>query len=154
MLMIATFQREAWSKCEAEIQAMVKDHWSEIALDRDRIKLDIDYELYRKADIDGRLFLFTVRERGALIGYYVAFVYPHPHYRSTLFSLMDSYFILPRYRKGPVGIDLFRKMEDAMRTLGVQSMIATTKLHHNVAPIFERLEWRQVGLTFQKYIGQ
>ena len=153
-LIIATFQHERWKDCETDIRGLVDAHWREIALDQDRIPLDIDFEMYRRLDAETfTLHVTTARERGNLIGYYVNVIRPHPHYKTSLFAFLDAYFILPAYRQGPLGVQLFQAMEREMRKCGVKSLISISKNHHNVLPLFERLGWKAVGITCQKWIG-
>lgn len=147
------YRVERWKDIEGEIFELVTRHWQEIALDRDRIPLDIDRDEYARKEAFGWLKIITAREKDKLVGYYACVVGPHPHYRSTLFSLVDAYFIAPEYRQGPAGVGLFLFLESEMRRLGVKSMIASSKLHYDVSPLFRRLGWKQVGNLYQKWIG-
>lgn len=147
------FQVETWDRCSAEILAIVGEHWKEIALDQERILLDPDCEYYSVLQDKGFLHIVTAREGDRLVGYYASIVRNHPHYRSTLFGMVDLYFILPEFRKAQVGLELFGFMEKSMRQLGVKSLISTTKAHHDLTPLFLRLKWNPVGTLFQKWIG-
>ncbi len=147
------FQAERWNNVESEIAALFDAHWKEIALNRDRIPLDFDFEAYRAFDTAGLLHVLTARDDGKLVGYYVSVVRAHPHYKSTLYGMVDIYFILPEYRKAAVGLQFFRELEKSMRALGVQSLLSMTKKHHDMSRLFERLGWTPIETVFQKWIG-
>ena len=147
-----TFQQEHWPDFVEEIKPLLSLQWGEIALDHDEIPLDPDWERYADADAKGQLKTTTVRDGKKLVGWYASIVTPHPHYKSTLFAFLDLYYILPKYRTAINGMRLFVEMEKSMRALGVKEMISITKMHHNVAPLFERLGWRETGITFTKVL--
>lgn len=133
--------------------AIAGEHWETVAVEKDRIKLDLDEELYAKLDELGMLHITTARSDGKLVGYYAMNVRVHPHYKETLFAFLDSYFIQSEHRKGMAGLRLFLAMEAAMKALGVQRMIAGMKLHYDVSQVFERLGWTPIEMTYSKYIG-
>jgi GNAT superfamily N-acetyltransferase len=145
-----------------DIQPLLPLHWEEIALDKEHIKLCVDEDYYQKREQDRSLVVITVRDPnvtswacdpGKLAGYYIGFVTNHPHYKNDLFGLADIYFILKEYRKGRIGINLFKFAEQVMRDRGVKKMIASTKLHQDHGKIFEQLGWTEIERTYSKYIG-
>lgn len=146
-------QIERWPAIESEVLGLIGPHWEEIALDRDRIPLDIDVPMYRNLDSENVLVVATLRDAGRLVGYLGAYVKTHLHYKSTLFGFMDAFFLLPEFRKGPNGLLLFTTMEAEMRRRGVKSQIFSSKKHFDLTPMFEYLGWDTVGLLHQKWIG-
>lgn len=147
-----TFQSERWRDLADELRPLLFSQWEELALDRDTIPLDPDWDRYRDLDEKGALDFTTVRDAGRLVGWYVNVVAPHPHYKSTLFGFLDLYYVLPEYRKARVGLGLFAAMEKAMRNRGIKEVISITKSHLNVAPLFDRLGWRETGITYTKVL--
>lgn len=150
---VATFTRERWVDVEQDIQNIQSLHWEEIAVNKSHIPLDPDWELYRTLDAKGFLCPIIVRVDGRVVGYYISVVKSHPHYRSTLFGFLDSFFILPEYRKGTLGLKLFVEMEKVMREFGVQCLHSGMKIHHDVGPVFERLGWTPIEVMWTKWIG-
>jgi len=147
-----TVQSERWPEVSGAIKPLLQKHWEEIALDREAIPLDPDYERYALLDAAGILHFTTVREDGRLVGYYASTVAPHPHYKSTLFAFLDVYFILPEFRGARTALLLFTAMEKAMRKLGVRKLVSMTKLDHDVSPLFEKLGWRAVETAYTKLL--
>lgn len=147
-----TFQQEQWPDVSRELKALVAIQWQEIALDKEEIPLDPDWSLYDRAHQKGIVNITTIRDGERLVGWYVNLVQAHPHYKTTLFGFLDLYYVLPAYRLPTVGMRLFGEMEKAMRALGVKELISITKMHHNIAPVFDRLGWRETGITYTKIL--
>lgn len=124
------FQEESFQEVEGEIRGLLLEHWEEVALDKDVIPLDPDWDQYRLLEKLGMLSIIAARDdEGTLIGYYVAFIRKHLHYAGSLTAYSDLYFIKPQYRKGRVGLRLFQAHEKAMKAKGVQKIYTMHKLH-------------------------
>jgi GNAT superfamily N-acetyltransferase len=147
-----TFQVEPWPAIKEEIKPLLVKHWEEIALDRDAIPLDPDYEVYDKLHEMGVLVACTVRDGRKLVGYYANLLKGHPHYKSTLFAFLDVYFLLKEYRNAQNGLRLFTFMEKEMRARGVRKICSMTKLDHDASALFLRLGWKPVETIFTKLL--
>jgi N-acetylglutamate synthase-like GNAT family acetyltransferase len=146
------FAQEAWPDVVDEMKPLFVRHWQEIGVDRDVVLMDMDYEMYDKYHEIGYLKIVTVREAGKLVGYCMALLCTHLHYRSTLFGLGDLYYIAPEHRKGSAGLRMFMEMEKLMRSLGAKKLTTITKMHHDLSPMFEKLGWKSVEKTFSKVL--
>jgi GNAT superfamily N-acetyltransferase len=151
--MSITYQVEKPSVVLPEMVPFFAAHWQEIAMNRDRVPLDVDYDKYLALGEAGRLHVVTVREDGKLVGYHVSFIEPHLHYKSTLFAHTDIYYLDPPKRKGSTGVKLFQFVEQSLKSIGVKVMTTSTKAHADISPIFERLGWTKRETVFTKYIG-
>ena len=149
----ATYQTEDYSKVKDELAVMFPRHWDEIALNKDKIKLNIDWEVYDRAHSSGKLVIITARDGVKLIGYWVGFLVENPHYKGYRIAQTDIFYILPESRRGRVGINLFRFLEDEMRARGVVKIITNSKLHRDVGPLFVHLGYNPVETVYTKYIG-
>jgi GNAT superfamily N-acetyltransferase len=145
-----------------DIKPLIEAHWEEVALNKDKIKLAINEDYYRKREADGSLVMVTVRDPnerswyfdpGKLVGYCILLIMPHPHYKNDTMALFDVYYVRPEYRKGRVGLNMFKFVEAKMRERGVVKMIAGNKLHRDIGRLFEHLGWTEIERTFSKYIG-
>lgn len=145
---------ERWSMVAEEIQPLLIRNWQETALDHAEIQLDPDYDLYAKADCERRLSVVTARADGRLVGYFINFVVPHPHYKSTLFGLMDVFFLEKEHRNAANGLRLFLETEKALRALGVKEVVANSKMRNDVSILFERLGWRKTAITYTKLLTE
>lgn len=150
--MTVVFQVEHFRNVQPELVDIVAVHWREIALDRAAVPLDPDWERYYELADAGKLSVVTARERGRLVGYHIAVVSPHLHYRGTLHGVTDVYFILPEFRKGFTGIRLMKVVDEELKRLGVVKRITGTKRHLDMGRLFERLGYRETERVYTKIL--
>ena len=147
------FKEETFDQVIDEIKPLLENHYEEIALDRDVIKLNPDYDTYKKCCDSGLMKIITARDDGKLVGYLIAIIKYHLHYKDSLTAIDDIFYISKEYRKGLTGVKLFIKTEEILKKYGVQRVILNTKLHHDVGAIFDRLGYKETERVFTKIIG-
>lgn len=147
------FQEEKFAPFFAEAQPLFRQHHAELAVNQDKIKMDLDPESYQNLENAGRLFVLTVRAKGALVGYLVAFPVPHHlHYKSSgPMALTDMYWIAPEHRKG-AGAKLFAEFERRMRARGCCQIMTGCKKHQDHSRLLEKMGWTNTDLTFVKVL--
>ncbi len=150
--MRVTFHSEAWPDVVEEMKPLFAEHWHEIGVDHEECPMDMDYEVYEKYHEIGYLKITTARAEGKLVGYCMALVCTHLHYKSTLFGLGDLYYLDPEYRKGAAGMQMFMAHEKAMRALGVKKITTITKKHASRLEMFKSLGWTQQEVTLTKVL--
>ena len=90
---------------------------------------------------------------GKLVGYIVCFVMPHFHYKSSgLTALADMYYILHDYRKGGLGVRMFREMERGLKARNVIRAHMSCKVHEDHTKLFEGMGWTLTDYTFSKLL--
>lgn len=122
-----------------EISSVCGKHYEEIAENKDVIKLDPYYEKYIDIDDGGGLLFVTARKDGRLIGYFIALIAPHLHYKSSLTAYTDIFYILEEYRHGRAGIKLIKYAMDEAKRRGVQRFYIGCKVKHALDGLFEKL---------------
>lgn len=124
----------AWEPIDRLLDEGVEDllfkHWKEVAMDRERIPLDPDWNRARALEAAKVLWTAALRRDGRLIGYNSMCVSPHIHYRSTLHAINDVIYVDPQER-GLAGVKLVRGVEAMLKELGVVKVI----YHAKIAPI-------------------
>lgn len=80
------------------LDAMVREHWSAIALDQSDVPLSIDWAAYQAREDRGTWRGFTARRDGRLIGYVGFFLFRPERYQSTLFINEDTIWVRPEER--------------------------------------------------------
>lgn len=130
-------------------------HWKELALNKDKVPLDPQYDIYLKRDALGEVLFVSLRKDGKLIGYFVGFVAPGLHYRTCLTLTMDIFYLDPEHRDGNprAGLVLFKEVEREAKRRGVQRMFMGSKLHRDSGALFQRLEYEPVETYYTKWIG-
>src|SRR5512135_1312979 len=130
---------ESYRSIEPELQALYPEHWREIALDHEAIKLDPDYDRYRQMADANVLMIVTARDGDTLVGYHVSMIYPHLHYRQSLTCFTDIFYLRPAYRVGMVGYKMLKYFREQAKARGVQKIYMGTKIAHDIGPLLKRL---------------
>lgn len=155
-----TYAVEPWSQVWPELSALWDEHWREVAINQDVIRLDPDIEAYNATERAGMLHVVVAREAGRVVGYHISFVRPHFHYRHSLSAITDVYFIRATHRGPRTAIRFFEAVEATLRARGVQKVFTGTKLH--IAPnghalnqgrLLEHLDYVETERLYTKVIG-
>jgi len=150
---VIEYKEEQYNDVINEIKPLLEHHYEEIALDKDVIKLNPDYDMYKKLCDSGVMKIITARDDGKLVGYLIAIIKYHLHYKDSLTAIDDIFYLDKSYRKGLTGVKLFIKTEEILKKYGVQRVVLNTKLHHDVGAIFDRLGYKETERVFTKIIG-
>jgi GNAT superfamily N-acetyltransferase len=148
-----TAQVESLTAMLPELQPVFPEHYRELALDQDHVPLDPQYDEYLRRDAAGMIMLVTLRDRGELIGYFVGFVAPGLHYRTTLTLTMDIFYVRRDHRGNGAGFVLFRAVEAEAKRRGVQRMLVGSKCHKEASWLFERLGYDRIEVYYSKWLG-
>lgn len=147
-----TFQRESLTDVLDECSDLIYDHWEDIALDQENIKLDPDWDAYSMAEDSGRLVIVTARDQNELVGYSVYFVTMNMHYRLLMTADSDIFWLAKDRRKGMTGIKLIKASEKILKELGVMRILSKVKIHKDVGKVFERLGYTPIERVYSKSI--
>lgn len=150
--MRVTYTIENWSDAWREMEPHWHAHWLEVALDHDSVPLAPDIESYNTLEKNGNLHLLVVRKDGKIIGYHIAIIRTHLHYKHTLHAFTDIYYVAPEHRQGMTGVKMFKEAEKSLAQRGVKKMVSGTKTSLDMGKIFERLGWRETERTYTKCI--
>ena len=77
------FGVERYSQVNEDIKELIKLHYDEIAVNKEDIPLDPDWDRYKLLDDKGLIMIITARDEGRLVGYSIFFISNHLHYKST-----------------------------------------------------------------------
>jgi len=136
-----------------EVKPMLPRHWEELALNKDKVPLDPQYDEYIRRDAAGQILLIVMREAGKLAGYFVGFVAPGLHYRSCLTLTLDIFWIAPEHRGQMGGVRLFKAVEVEAKRRGVDRMFVGSKCHKEASFLFERLGYERVEVYYSAWLG-
>lgn len=137
-----------------ELKPMLPEHHRELGLFQDRMPLDPNFPAYFEAERNGRLLFVTVREAGALIGYWISFINPGLHYQSTLTNQLDIYWVHPDHRGKHAGFALADLVKTESIRRGVKIWYAGSKNHKPSEWFFERLGFEKCESYFVQWIGE
>ena len=129
------------------------EHWRELALNQDSIKLDPDWDRFYALDLQGLLRVLTVRVEGHLVGYVFLIIGPHLHYKSTTWAHCDMFWLDPVYRQGWTGVKMFKELLRGVEEMGAQIASVPVKMHFmggRVIKLLERLGFKQVEILMTR----
>ena len=136
-----------------ELKPLLEQHWQEIAGYKDQFPLNPDYDKYRAMDSAGLVHAVTVREDGALIGYYISFVLRHLHYQDCLVAMNDILFIRKDRRHGMTGSRMIRFAEKMLKEIGVNRMIMHVKVHHDFGRMLVKMGFTETEKNYEKLLN-
>jgi hypothetical protein len=131
------YARETMAMVRPEIAGLLAAHWDEVAHDKDSRELDVHWEAFEALEAAGQLFLMTVRDGGALVGYVAAFLRPHLHSRRTISAYVDALFLSPVARAGMAGARFLKYVDAALAALA-DFIYWHIKPEKDFAPILQR----------------
>lgn len=142
------FALEALAQVKREIEPLLKQHWEEIALNKDKISLNPDWEGYARLDAVNALRIYTVRKDSELMGYFVVIVSKSLHYRDHLFANNDVIFLAKGARRGLTGVKLIKYAIDSLAAEGITKLHINTKAHQPFDAILERLGFEEIERVY------
>jgi len=143
------FAHESFTNVKAEIKPLLHEHWLEIALNKDDIKLEPNWEQYARLADQGALRIYTARDKGELKGYFVVFVTPSLHYSRHLFAHNDILFLKKSCRKGMTGVKLIKYAVEDLKAYGVKLIHINVKKKQDFGVVLERLDFEHVEDVWQ-----
>ena len=147
------YQQEFLSQVQTECQSLIELHWEEIALNKDSIKLNPDWDAYYSLEDQGKLKIFTARDGNTLVGYFVVILGNNIHYKDHLFANNDIIYLHKDFRKGFAGVRLIKFAEACLKEDGVSVLTINTKIHQPFDKVLERLKFKPIERVYSKYLG-
>jgi len=123
----------------SQIEPLLEQHYAELTLDKDVIRLDPDWEQYQQLHNEGKLFALGAYYYDRLVGYSVFFLRNHIHYRDAIIANNDVLFLAPEFRVGRLGIELIRRSEQHLQELGVAKITWHVKTSRDFRVLLTRL---------------
>lgn len=148
-----TFHVESFAERLAELQQLLPLHYQELALNKDKVPLSPQYDVYVARERMGMLQFITARDGGQLVGYYIGFIAPGLHYSTCLTNTMDIFYIAPDHRGTNAGWELFQFVKQENKRRGVQRWFMGAKVHFDCSFLFEKLGAELVEKTYSLWLG-
>ena len=144
------FELENLANVKEDILPLIEEHWKEIALNKDVIKLNPDWDAYGAYDYIGSLRVYTARQDGQLMGYFVVLVSKSLHYKDHTLANNDIIFLRKQAREGMTGVKLIKYAIKCLETEGVSKIHINTKIHQPFDVILERLGFDCIERIYSK----
>lgn len=147
-----TYQQESLTTCKDDANWLLEQHWEEIALNKEAIKLNPDWDTYFDLEDKGILKVFTARTEDKLVGYFVVLCRSHLHYKDHLFAFNDVLYLHKDYRKGLTGAKLMKFAEKCLKDDGVSVLVVNTKRHKPFDILLSWLGYKHVENVYTKLL--
>ncbi len=145
---------ESFEEKLPELQALLPEHYKELALNQDKVPLSPLYDVYIARERQGGLLFVTLRDAGQLVGYFIGFIAPGLHYSTCLTCTMDIFYVRADKRQGSAGIRMFRFVEVELKRRGVQRWFMGSKVHADASALFKRIGAAPVETYYSKWLGE
>jgi GNAT superfamily N-acetyltransferase len=149
---VVTFMVEPWSSYKLEAAPLWIEHYKEVAVHQDTIPLAVDYDQYEAQDQAGALLVIVARNEGKIVGYWLGFLRPHFHYKTSFTAYTDIYYLDPSLRYGGIGARMMQFVEAELKRRGVQKVFTATKVHLDHSPLFEALGYTRTEYVYTKLL--
>lgn len=137
-----------------ELKPLLMAHWDEVAMHKDEIAFDPNWDAYLLMQEAGAVHTTTVRKDGELIGYNIFFLYFHPHYQNNKFAQNDVFYVDPAYRGGTIAYKMMKHSEKVLKELGCSVVMYHMKLEHMFDKLCEAQGYGEQERIYTKYIGE
>ena len=136
----------------SEMELLTEQHYQEITLYKDKVKLNPDWLLYKKLEENNQFFLFTARVNCELVGYSAFFVKPHIHYKELIVASNDVLFLNKKHRTGLTGIKLIKYSEQKLKEFGANKITWHVKYSNDFRPILHRMGYADEDVIVGKML--
>lgn len=138
------FQVERFRDVFTEAIPLLHAHYDEIATNKESKPLDPDLDRYHMLEDNGMLRIYTARDDGKLVGYFVSMVMPHLHYSSTIYAMNDILYVDPAYRGTTLAYRMFKgAIKDLKENSNTTVMMIHMKVKHQFRGLLTKLGFEQ-----------
>ena len=149
--MNVTLQTESVKDWAKDAMPLVEKHWQELGLDLD-LEIAPDIAKMEMLEQAGIWKVITARQDAKLVGYVLAILSTHLHYRtSPPMFIVDAYYVLPEARRG-TGARLLRFAEHLAKSAGAIKIYLSCKVHKDHTTLFKALGYRLSDYAFIKRV--
>lgn len=141
------------SECFDEVLSLLDNHYQELSVTK-HYKLNPCFDLYKANEKNGKCRVILCKNDNEIIGYIIFFIDVNLHYKDCLLATEDIYYLKPEYRKGRTGIKMFKFAEEYLKSLGVNMIKYSTKVHSDNSKLFEYLGFSFTEKVYIKTIKE
>jgi GNAT superfamily N-acetyltransferase len=147
-------KEEALKDCLDEMKPIFDLHWDEVAIHKENIKLNPDYNRYLQMADDGSIKAYIARENGKLIGYAIFIISYNLHYKDHVYAHNDIVYLSKDYRGSGLAVKLFKIAElELKENYNVDVINVSMKVTLPFDDLMEYLGFEYIERTHSKFIG-
>lgn len=134
-----------------DLKKLIEANYEELCVTKE-FPLMPDYEAYERIAKSGNITCIVCMDGNEVVGYVIFLIQPHLHYKTCLTAFEDIYYLKPEYRKGRIGIRMFKFAEDVLRSANINRIIMHTKIHLDNSKLFEYLGYKHTDKLYTKIL--
>jgi GNAT superfamily N-acetyltransferase len=147
-------KEEALKDCLDEMKPIFDLHWDEVAIHKENIKLNPDYDRYLQMANDGSIKAYIARENGKLIGYAIFIISYNLHYKDHVYAHNDIVYLSKDYRGSGLAVELFQIAELKLKeNYNVDVINVSMKVALPFDDLMKYLGFEYIERTYSKFIG-
>jgi hypothetical protein len=150
--MALDLQTEPLADIITEVQYLLEQHYEELTLNKQRIKLKPVWARYLALETEGKFITVTARIDSELVGYSGFFLDKHIHYEDLMVATNDVLFLRKDLRQGMAGIRLIKYSEGTMRDFGANKITWHVKYKNDIRPILHRMGYADEDVIVGKLL--
>lgn len=135
-----------------QVEALLQEHWQELARNKSVMVLKPDVERYRQLEASGALIALFAYDGDVIVGYSVCCITRHLHYADLTMATNDVLFVTKSHRHGRTGLQLIAETEAYAKLRGAQLMVWHAKQHTQLEVILPRLGYAVQEIAFSKVL--
>lgn len=135
-----------------QTQELQRQHWEEIARNKEVMVLAPDVEQYRALEQAGRLFAVIAYEDERIVAYSVNFLLVNLHYSTLLMGQNDLLFVDKAHRGGRLGMRMIQATEALAAKRGARMVIMHAKDGTPLADILPRVGYGIQDILLSKQL--
>jgi L-amino acid N-acyltransferase YncA len=132
---------------------LLEEHYQELTLNKELVKLEVDWDKYQKLEDAGVLVSLGAWEMGEFIGYSIFIVQTHLHYKNLRTAMNDVLYLRKDKRQGMMGIRLIKESERELAKNGLIKVLWHVKYNTSLGPLLERFGYANEEFTMAKILG-
>lgn len=133
------FRRETLFDVIEEVQPLLDLHYEELCVNRDTVKLNPRWDVYRDLEGRGALVIYTARDNAKLVGYSAYLVNQSLHYADLKVAQNDVFYITQDHRRGAMPYRFLKFCEKSLAGAGVQKLVYHCKTTNQLSPLLHRI---------------
>lgn len=119
--------------------ALFPRHFAEVEAQHLGLVLDPDWDAFQHLEEWRRILALGAFVDGAMVGYALAFIGPHPLYRSTINAQLAAVYVAPEHRGKGLGARLILQARGDARDMGATTCTAHAKRGTAMADLLPRI---------------
>lgn len=148
--MPVTYKQEPLASVIKDVIELARLDWEEINHDNEAYPFNPDWDLYEALEDRGALMIFTARDNDKLVGYFTVVKSPNPHSKGRFVVCNDVIYLHKDYRKGLVGLNLFRFVEKCLKEDGHTNLQVVFTKRYDISPLLTRMDYKMIETKFEK----